>query len=132
VGDPAAPNSAIRALCDFLSKDSQSPVRKYTPAGENIDAVIDVRAVFQQGHRDLAIETMPPFLLPPKGRYGLRDYEKMFCADPKSDVFTMRGIDRRNGCMVIVRPDQFVAHILPLDGTAQLAAFFDGFMMAGG
>jgi phenol 2-monooxygenase len=43
----------------------------------------------------------------------------------------MRGIDRRNGCMVIVRPDQFVAHILPLDGTAQLAAFFDGFMMAG-
>ena len=82
--DPAAPNSGIRALCDFLAEAAESPVRKYTPAGEDIDAVIDVRAVFQQGHRELAIEAMPSFLLPRKGRYGLRDYEKMFCADLKA------------------------------------------------
>ena len=106
-------------------------MRKYTPAGEDIDAVIDVRAVFQQGHRELDLESMPSFLLPPKGRYGLRDYEKIFCPDLKSgqDIFTLRGIDRERGCMVIVRPDQFVAHVLPLDGYAQLAAFFDGFMV---
>jgi hypothetical protein len=41
----------------------------------------------------------------------------------------MRGIDRDAGCMVIVRPDQYVAHVLPLDAYAQLAAFFDGFML---
>ena len=129
--DPAARNSGIRALCDFLAEAGESPVRKYTPAGEEIDAAIDVRAVFQQGHRELAIEAMPPFLLPRKGRYGLRDYEKMFCADLKGahDIFTMRGIDRERGCMVVVLPDQFVAHVLPLDGYAQLAAFFDRFMM---
>ena len=28
----------------------------------------------------------------------------------------MRGIDRERGCMVVVRPDQYVAHVLPLDG----------------
>ena len=39
-----------------------------------------------------------------------------------------RGIDRDRGCMVIVRPDQYVAHVLPLDGYGQLASFFDGFM----
>ena len=44
----------------------------------------------------------------------------------------MRGIDRERGCMVIVRPDQYVAHVLPLDATAELADFFDGFMLAGG
>ena len=44
----------------------------------------------------------------------------------------MRGIDRARGCMVIVRPDQYVAHVLPLDGYAQLAAYFDGFMMRTG
>jgi phenol 2-monooxygenase len=68
--------------------------------------------------------------LPQKGRYGLRDYEKMFCADIKSgnDIFAMRGIDREAGCMVVVRPDQYVAHVLPLDGYQQLAAYFDGFM----
>jgi phenol 2-monooxygenase len=56
----------------------------------------------------------------------------MFCVDHKSsaDVFAMRGLDRALGCMVIVRPDQYVAHVLPLDGHRQLAAYFDGFMLA--
>ena len=130
-GNPAASNSAIRQLCDFLAEDQESPVRKYTRRGENIDALIDVRAVFQQAHRELAIEGMPTLLLPRKGRYGLRDYEKMFCADVKggNDIFAMRGIDREAGCMVVVRPDQYVAHVLPLDGYNQLASFFDGFML---
>ena len=129
--DPAAPKSAIRALCGFLADANESPVRKYTPRDADIDSVIDVRAVFQQGHRELAIEATPPFLLPRKGRYGLRDYEKMFCPDLKSgqDVFTMRAIDRKAGCLVIVRPDQYVAQVLPLDAYEQLAHFFDGFML---
>jgi phenol 2-monooxygenase len=120
-------------LCDFLAEAPDSPVRKYTAPGEEIDSIIDVRAVFQQNYRDLAVERMPAFLLPQKGRYGLRDYEKMFCADLSGgdDIFAMRGIDRQRGCIVIVRPDQYVAHVLPLDGYAELAAFFDGFMLAG-
>jgi phenol 2-monooxygenase len=128
--DPTAPNSGIRALCDFLAEAQDSPVRKYTPTGEDIDSVIDVRAVFQQAHRELAVEAMPSFLLLRKGRYGLCDYEKMFCPDLKNgnDIFTLRGIDREAGCMVVVRPDQYVAHVVPLDGHEQLAAFFDGFM----
>src|SRR6516165_3249930 len=130
-GKSAASNSAIAALCNFLGQGRESPVRRYTPAGDDIDAVIDVRAVFQQDHRELAIERMPAFLLPQKGRYGLYDYEKMFCPDLKGghDIFAMRGIDRDAGCMVVVRPDQYVAHVLPLDAYAQLAAFFDGFMV---
>jgi phenol 2-monooxygenase (NADPH) len=128
--DPAAPNSGIRALCDFLAEAQDSPVRTYTPTGEDIDSVFDVRAVFQQSHQELSVETLPSFLLPRKGRYGLCDYEKMFCPDLKSgnDIFSMRGIDRESGCMVVARPDQYVAHVLPLNGHEQLAAFFDGFM----
>ena len=61
-------------------------------------------------------------------------YEKIFCADLRSgqDIFDMRGIDRDAGCMVVVRPDQYVAHVLPLDGHAELAAYFDGFMLRAG
>jgi phenol 2-monooxygenase (NADPH) len=130
-GDPAASNSAIRALCDFLSEGRQPPLRRYTPPGDDIDSVVDVRAVFQQAHRDLAIGAMPSLLLPRKGRYRLHDYEKMFCPDFQGghDIFAMRGIDREAGCMVVVRPDQYVAHVLPLDGYVGLAAFFDGFML---
>jgi phenol 2-monooxygenase len=129
--DPARPVSAARALCEFLESAAGSPVVKYTPAGADIDAVFDVRAVFQQRHEDIAIERLPSLLLPTKGKFGLRDYEKAFSPDLKRghDIFAMRGIDRARGCIVVVRPDQFVAHVLPLDGHAALAAYFDGFML---
>jgi phenol 2-monooxygenase len=130
-GDPVAANSKFRELCDFLAESPESPIRKYTGPNEDIDAVIDVRAVFQQAHRELAIEAMPALLLPRKGRYGLIDYEKMFCPDIKGghDIFAMRGIDREAGCMVVVRPDQYVAQVLPLDGYSELASYFDSFML---
>jgi phenol 2-monooxygenase len=130
-GDPAAQNSAIRKLCGFLGEARESPLRRYTPAGADIDSVIEVCAVFQQAHRALDIGTLPALLLPQKGCYGLQDFEKMYCPDLKSgqDIFDMRGIDRKAGCIIVVRPDQYVGHVLPLDGFAQLAAYFDGFML---
>jgi hypothetical protein len=106
-------------------------VRRYTRPGQDVDAVFDVRAIFQQGHRELAVESMPALLLPRKGRYGLRDYEKVFCCDLKSgaDIYDLRGIDRTRGALVVVRPDQYVAHVLPLDAHQALADFFSSFML---
>src|SRR5262249_460056 len=131
---PSVPSSRVRSLCDFLGGSPDSPVRKYTPASADIDFVIDVRAVFQQHPRDLNLEAMPQFLFPAKGRYGLRDYEKMFCSDHRgyADIFDLRSIDRERGCAVVVRPDQYVANVLPLDAYAELSAFFDGFMLQAG
>jgi phenol 2-monooxygenase len=130
-GDAAAPGSAIRKLCRFLEGSEQSPLRKFTREGADIDSVIDLRAIFQQGHRELAVEGMPSLLLPQKGRYGLHDYEKMFCPDLAGgkDIFDLRGIDREHGCMIVVRPDQYVAQILPLDAHEELATFFGRFMI---
>jgi phenol 2-monooxygenase len=34
--------------------------------------------------------------------------------------------------VVVVRPDQYVGHVLPLDRHAKLAACFDGFMRTSG
>jgi phenol 2-monooxygenase (NADPH) len=130
-GHPAEEGSAIRELCRFLAEGAASPIRNHTPEGEDIDSVIDLRAIFQQGFRDLALETMPELLLPKKGRLGLVDYEKMFCPNFKNgrDIFEMRGIDRQRGCLVIVRPDQYVGHILPINAHEELAAFFAGIML---
>ncbi|RKK05393.1 3-hydroxybenzoate 4-monooxygenase [Pseudoroseomonas wenyumeiae] len=130
--DPADPASRLQALCRFLEHDPASPLRRHTPAGADTDAVIDLRAVLQQPHRDLAFGSMPTLLRPAKGRHGLTDYEKIFCPDLKNgpDIFELRGIDRAGGCVVIVRPDQHVAHVLPLDDHAGIAAFFGRFMLA--
>ena len=130
--DHATADRGVRALCRFLEESPDSPVRRFTPAGQDPDAVFDLRAIFQASHRELAIETMPALLLPRKGRYGLRDYEKVFCPDGKNgpDIFDLRGVDRRQGALVVVRPDQYIAHVLPLDAHRELAAFFARFMRA--
>ncbi|MDP9392705.1 MAG: FAD-binding monooxygenase [Actinomycetota bacterium] len=127
--DPAGPDSGARALCDFLTS-MKSPLTLFTPAGADPDSVIDVRAVFQQGHRDLAVQKLPPVLLPRKGQLGLVDYEKAFCPDPAAgDIFELRGVDREQGCMVLVRPDQYVAQVLPLEGHQELADFLSGVLL---
>lgn len=128
-GDAGGPEGDIGALCAFLGKGSDPLLRRYTPRDADQDSVIDVRAVFPHYHRDLEIGTMPEVLRPAKGRLGLRDLEKAFCVDSRrGDIYTTRAIDRERGCIVIVRPDQHVSHILPLDAHAKIARFFDGFL----
>jgi phenol 2-monooxygenase len=126
-----ASGQRLRKLADFLAESEKSPIRRFTPKGTDGDSVIDVRAVFQQGHRELKLEELPPILLPRKGRFGLIDYEKAYTPDLKNgpDIFDLRGIDREKGAMIVVRPDQYVANVLPLDAHDELAAFFGGFLL---
>ena len=121
----------LRKLAEFLANSPNSPIRRFTPAEANIDSVIDVRAIFQQGHRDINVETLPPMLLPRKGSFGLIDYEKAFSPDLKNrrDIFDLRAIDREHGAIVVVRPDQYVANVLPLDAHDALTEFFAQFML---
>ena len=129
--DSSSPGSSIHKLADWLEVNASSPVVKHTRKGEDIDAVIDLRAVFQQTFDQLAYENMPNLLKPKTGKLGLQDHEKVFCVDHKGvgDIFDMRGINRDKGCMVVVRPDQYVAHVLPLDGFDELTAFFAGVLL---
>jgi phenol 2-monooxygenase len=129
--DSSTPGSAIHQLADWLETNPSSPLVKHRHRGDDIDAVIDFRAVFQQTFDELAYEQMPSLLKPKTGKLGLQDHEKVFCVDHKGegDIFEMRGIDRSRGCMVVVRPDQYVAHVLPLDGVDELAAFFAGVLL---
>jgi 2-polyprenyl-6-methoxyphenol hydroxylase-like FAD-dependent oxidoreductase len=132
--DPAQPDAPIRVLCGQLLGDPRSPIRRFTPEGMDIDALIDVRAIFQQHHQLLAIETMPAVLLPRKGRHGLIDYQKMFCPDLKggADIFALRGINRAEGCVVVVRPDQYVGHVLPMTAIKELGDYFAWFSSTSG
>ncbi len=123
--------SAIQNLCDFLTTASESPLKQYTSKFADIDAVFDCRVIFQQSHCDVAEQDLPLLFRPRKGKFGLIDYEKVFCPDLKSglDIFDLRNIDREQGCLVVVRPDQHIAHVLPLTAHTELAAFFDAFMI---
>ena len=127
-------DAGARRLLDlmaFLHDAADSPVRRHTPEGADIDRVLDVRAVYQQAHRTLKVEELPPMLLPRKGRFGLVDYEKAYTPVLKDgpDVFDLRGVDRAQGALVVVRPDQYVANVLPLAAHGELARFFERILL---
>ena len=120
--------SRAAALFDHLER---VVLPRFTPANAAPDAVLDVRAVFPRAHRELNVIDLPEVLRPLRGRLGLRDYEKAFAAGTRAgiDIFEERGIDPTSGALVIVRPDQYVAHVLPLDAFDELGAFLGGFLL---
>ncbi|MDA7426697.1 FAD-dependent monooxygenase [Thalassococcus lentus] len=126
-GKPEEQLSQLHSLCSELD-----PVlARITPNGADLDAVIDLRAVLQCHHHNLDITQMPDRLFPPKGRLALRDYEKVFCPDPAGeDLFDLRGIDRERGCLVLVRPDQYVAGLFELTDTESLGRMLNGVFKA--
>ena len=121
----------IASLCTYLLDNPNSPIIKYTPVGADIDSVFDLRAVFQCAHQDMNLEQLPRLLLPTKGYYGLIDYEKVFCPDFRFglNIFDLRGLNRKFGALIVVRPDQFIARVQPLDDHRGLEQFFGRFMM---
>ena len=92
-----AAGTRLRALMEYLAHSENSPIRRFTPPGADIDSVIDVRGIFQQGHRELKVEELPRMLLPRKGRFGLVDYEKAFTPDLKTGPGYLR-FARRQPC----------------------------------
>jgi phenol 2-monooxygenase len=123
--------SALSAFADWIGSPD-SPVARFTPDGADADAVFDVKAIYQQSFEDVDIMQVPHPFRPVSGPFALTDWEKVFAAGPsrwvETDIFAERGLSR-DGVIVVVRPDQYVAHVLPLTATDELGAFFDGVML---
>lgn len=128
--DPRSDTSRLAATCEWLEHDHASPVIRFTPPGADLDAAFDVRAVLPFGVDDLSVVDLPSLLSPVRGPFGLRDLRKSYVTDTDGeDIFDARGVDREHGCIVVVRPDQIVAHVLPLDARQELNAFFEGLLI---
>ncbi|MBX3196349.1 MAG: FAD-binding monooxygenase [Microbacteriaceae bacterium] len=118
---------ATRRLADFagwLGGDPRSPLAA-TPEGEPTDAWFDAKVIYPQTYTEVDLLGAPEVFRPRVGPWRLLDLEKVFAALPDEDIFEQRGISR-DGAVVVVRPDQYVAHVLPLTATDELGAFFAG------
>lgn len=119
--------SQLNAWAEWMLNSPESPVKKFTPTGADSDSVLDVKVVYQEQHHDVAIETVPKLFLPASGPYGLTDYEKIYAAIAEEDIFALREINR-DGVIVVVRPDHYVSHILPMSARGELTEYFAQFM----
>ena len=120
--------SALATWAEWLATASDSPLLRHTPADADLDAVLDVKVIYQQPFEEIDVTAVPAVFRPQTGPLGLTDWEKVFAAGSATvhgvtDIFTEREISR-DGAVVVVRPDQYVAHVLPLDAHDELATFF--------
>ena len=115
--------SALADWANWLGTSPESPVLAYTPKDADIDSVFDVKLIAQEDYTAVDFGRVPCIFLPESGPFGLVDHEKVYATDPERDIFEARGIDR-GGVVVVVRPDQYVANVLPLTATKELADFF--------
>ncbi|MCQ1955807.1 FAD-binding monooxygenase [Arthrobacter sp. zg-Y826] len=114
--------SPVTELAEWLDTAPDSPLAA-TPEGADRDAWFDVKVIYQQDHTGIDLGAVPAVFKPQVGPFQLDDLAKVYGADPTADIFEQRGISR-NGAVVVVRPDQYVANVLPLTATAELAEFF--------
>ncbi len=128
---PAGGTSALDAWAAWMAS-VDSPIVRHTPEGADIDAVFDVKVVYQQPFEEIDITHVPRLFLPQTGPLGLTDWEKVYTAGPSAwtsaDIFAERELSRA-GVVVVVRPDQYVAAVLPLTATDELSAFFAEFLL---
>lgn len=108
-------------------------IARVTPADADVDAVIDAKVIYQEAFDELDVLSAPSLFVPRTGPLGLIDWEKVYAATPNAwcstDIFDERELSR-DGVVVVVRPDQYVAAVLPLDAVAELDAFLQGVFLA--
>ncbi|NHU84509.1 3-hydroxybenzoate 4-monooxygenase [Kocuria sp. JC486] len=122
-----AQNTAAQEFGEWLGTSPDSPVVAHTAgfgtAGQDDDALFDARVIYQQPHEEVDISTVPAVLKPKVGPFDLHTWEKVYATLPEEDIFEERGISR-DGAVVVVRPDQYVAAVLPLTDKTALTEFF--------
>lgn len=121
--------SPVADFAEWIANSPDSPLAA-TPSGADRDAWFDVKVVYQQEHTSVDIGAVPEAFKPQVGPFKLTYLENVYGTDPSADIFELRGLDR-GGVVVVVRPDQYVANVLPLTATSELAAFFAPLLRSG-
>lgn len=118
----AGEDSATQRLAEWLERSSDSPLNVALPGGAWVDW-FDIKVIYQQHHEDVSINQVPRVFKPEVGPFELVNLENVFGIAPDEDIFDARGINR-DGAIVVVRPDQYVADVLALSDTHRLGELF--------
>ncbi|MCR6030877.1 3-hydroxybenzoate 4-monooxygenase [Nocardioides sp. zg-579] len=121
---PGDPGSVVASTAQWLTTSPDSPLVGL-PEGVVVHDRFDLKVVYQQHHHAVEWGQVPDLFKPRVGPYALVDRGCVHATLPDEDVYALRGIDRA-GVIVVVRPDQYVAAVLPLRAPEELTGFFDG------
>lgn len=129
----AKQKSKMLKLAESLAAP-QSFLRRYTPPGGRYDSVFEVLTIHAGERTDFSILDFPEVLRPYDELDGW-DYNKIF-VDAESyheghgQIYETFGIDPQEGCVVVLRPDQYVSYVGAMDDYASIDSFFSAFMIS--
>lgn len=103
----------------------------YTPKGARYDEVFEVLLIHNAPRQSVTVLDFPEVFRPFDEVDGW-DYSKIFVDDVSyhegfGNIYEALGISQ-NGCIVIIRPDQYVSYVGSMEKTAAVNSFFAGFM----
>ena len=122
----------VKEFCIAMSHAS-SFLNRTTVAGVSFSAFIEILTIHSAPREAVDLASFPELLHPFDEALGW-DYDKIY-VDGKSyyeehgEAYKGYGVDRQTGCVVVVRPDQHVGWIGEIEDTADLQAYFKGFVV---
>ncbi|KAM7214406.1 phenol hydroxylase [Rhypophila decipiens] len=120
----------VDKFCELLDAPA-SFLHRATPEGQAIDGVIEVLTIHSSKRVDTELLRDFPAILHPLDPHRGWDYDKVFVDDVSyhegyGDAYKNYGVDRERGCVVVVRPDQYVAWVGELEDFEHLERYFAG------
>ncbi|SIL17196.1 pentachlorophenol monooxygenase [Mycobacteroides abscessus subsp. abscessus] len=122
---PVQKKSTVDTLAEKLLHDPRSPFVQFRKEGDDISTLIEPNVIYQSEYTTFTCPEVPEIFRPPVGELGLDYWEKIYSVIPENNIFDVRGISK-DGAVVIVRPDQYVAAVLPLNDFEGICAYFEG------
>ncbi|KAI8720130.1 hypothetical protein NCS52_00457700 [Fusarium sp. LHS14.1] len=129
----ASQKARVDAFCAQLD-NPKSFLHRITPTGAKIDSVIEVLTIHSSKRQETELLRDFPDILHPYDEQVGWDYEKVHVDDESyhegyGDAYKNYGVDKKRGCVVAVRPDQYVGWIGELEDFDDLSKYFEGFLV---
>lgn len=131
-GDILDQEAAIRL--DKLSTKLANLVQRFTPDGKDADTIIQALLVLASKRTEVEQEQIPEIFTPIAGKWRSKCLTKVFVDDESYNsghghAYKAYGIDPKQGCLVVVRPDQYVAMVASLGDFDTVSEFFSKFLI---
>lgn len=117
-------------FCSALDAPS-SFLRRATPPGAAADSVVEVLTVHASPRAETELLRDFPDVLHPLDPHRGWDYDKVYVDDVSyhegfGDAYANYGVDKERGCVVAVRPDQYVGWVGDIEDFEALQKYFEG------
>ncbi|KAH8669116.1 FAD binding domain-containing protein [Xylariales sp. PMI_506] len=126
------PKGKMSTLYESLAKPF-SLLQRFTPITSRYDSVFETIPIYAAPRAEVTVFDFPDLVRPFDSVEGY-DYNKIFVDDQSyhevyGHLYDNFGINPGLGCVIVVRPDQYISYIGALKGHQSLDKFFSAFMI---